>query len=114
MTLLNSEMLVARSAPSGCQGEMKVPRSQLLWKQKAFSYLRAGTFQCRSIHMHIAVPQKAFPFETGEDNHVFEIKRCSPATSEIFIFFPHVRDFNHLQAIITQEIYCTGKTKAKL
>jgi len=46
--------------------------------------------------MHIAVPQKAFPFEIWKDNHVFEMSRYSPATFEIFIFFPLVREFNCL------------------
>lgn len=51
-------------------------------------YLRAETFQRVSIHMHISAPIKAFPFEIREDNHVFEMSRYSPATFEIFIFFP--------------------------
>lgn len=64
--------------------------------------------------MHIAVPQKAFPFETGEESHVFETRRYSPATLEIFIFSLHVREFNPLQTIIAQEIYAQGNTKADL
>lgn len=36
--------------------------------------------------MQIAGPPKALPFEIGEDNHVFEIRRFSPATLEILIF----------------------------
>lgn len=51
-------------------------------------YLKAEIFQYVSTHMHISMPQKAFPFEIWEDNHVFEMSRYSPATFEISIFFP--------------------------
>lgn len=59
--------------------------------------LEAEAFHSVPIHMHISMPQKAFPFERWKDNHVFEMRRYSPATLEIFISSPRVREFNRLR-----------------
>lgn len=57
-------------------------------------YLEAEAFHSVPIHMHISMPQKAFPFERWKDNRVFEMRRYSPATFEIFISSPRFREFN--------------------
>lgn len=40
-------------------------------------YLKAKTFQCASIHMHISMPDlsKGLSFEIQKDKHVFEMDR---------------------------------------
>lgn len=40
-------------------------------------YLKAKTFQCVSIHMHISMPDlsKGLSFEIQKDKHVFEMDR---------------------------------------
>lgn len=40
-------------------------------------YLKAKTFQCASIHMHISMPalSKGLSFEIQKDKHVFEMDR---------------------------------------
>lgn len=40
-------------------------------------YLKAKTFQCASIHMHISMPNlsKGLSFEIQKDKHVFEMDR---------------------------------------
>lgn len=42
-------------------------------------YLKAKTFQCTPIHMHIPLPDlsKGLSFEIQKDKHVFEMDRCS-------------------------------------
>lgn len=42
-------------------------------------YLKAKTFQCASIHMHISMPDlsKGLSFEIQKDKHVFEMDRWS-------------------------------------
>lgn len=40
-------------------------------------YLKAKTFQCASIHMHISMPclSKGLSFEIQKDKHIFEMDR---------------------------------------
>lgn len=40
-------------------------------------YLKAKTFQCAAIHMHISMPNlsKGLSFEIQKDKHVFEMDR---------------------------------------
>lgn len=119
---LGTEMTIFKSrnagaggvfSPISLSGRNESCQISLLWKQKAFSYLRAGTFDADLFTCILLCLKKPFLLKQGRIMLCLKSGDALLPLQKSLFFSPRVREFNPLQATITQEISAQGNTQSR-
>lgn len=111
---LNPEMLVlvVYSAPSACQGEMKIARSHSFGSKKHFHTWELGLFNADLFTCILLCLKR--PFLLRQGRIILCLKSGDALLQKSLSFSPHVREFNPLKATITQKIHAQGNTQSRV
>lgn len=115
MTLLNSEMLVLVAVQPFQRVREKGKFPHLTPLEPKSIFIPEGWDFSMEIYSHAyCCASKGFSFGNRRgQSRVWNQEMLSCHFRNLY-FFSHGREFNHLRAIITQDIYAQGNTKAEL